>query len=142
MNYAGKFDGAISSDGPGSHSHFVHLNAGHVHAPADSIVIPDGDFLFNADFKRSGVDLVLSRGDHELVLNDYFKGEKHKALAAPDGAHLTGALVDALTGHVDIAQAGGGQAAASAVIGHVTKLGGNATVIRNGDSVVLPPEST
>ena len=31
-------------------------------------------------------------------------------------------MVDALTGHVEIAQAGGGTAAASAVIGHVTKL--------------------
>ncbi len=98
MNYAGKFDGAISSDGPGNHSHFAHLNPGHVHAPADAIVVPDAHFLFNADFKRSGVDLILSGDDRELVLHDYFKGEKHKALASPDGAHLTGNLVDALTG--------------------------------------------
>ena len=137
MNYAGKFDGAISSEGPGNHSHFVHLNPGHVHAPADSIVVPDAHFLFNADFKRSGVDLVLSKDDHELVLHDYFKGEKHKALASPDGAHLTGDIVDALTGYVQIAQAGGGTAAASAVIGHVTKLQGSATVIRNGVSIIL-----
>ncbi len=137
MNYAGKFDGAISSEGPGSHSHFAHLNPGHVHAPADAIVVPDAHFLFNADFKRSGVDLILSGDDRELVLHDYFKGEKHKALASPDGAHLTGALVDSLTGHVEIAQAGGGTAAASAVIGHVTKLAGSATVIRNGVSIIL-----
>ena len=137
MNYAGKFDGAISSDGPGSHSHFAHLNPGHVHAPADAIVVPDAHFLFNADFKRSGVDLILSGDDRELVLHDYFKGEKHKALASPDGAHLTGNLVDALTGHVEIAQAGGGTVAASAVIGHVTKLAGSATIIRNGVSIIL-----
>jgi hypothetical protein len=137
LNYAGKFDGDISSEGPGSHSHFVHLNPGHVHAPADSIVVPDAHFLFNADFKRSGVDLILSGDDRELVLHDYFKGEKHKALASPDGAHLTGNLVDALTGHVEVAQAGGGPAAASAVIGHVTKLAGSATVIRNGVSIIL-----
>ena len=137
MNYAGKFDGAISSEGPGSHSHFVHLNPGHVHAPADAIVVPDAHFLFNADFKRSGVDLILSGDDRELVLHDYFKGEKHKALASPDGAHLTGDLVNALTGHVEIAQAGGGTAAANSVIGHVTKLAGSATVIRNGVSIIL-----
>ncbi len=137
MNYAGKFDGAISSDGLGSHSHFVHLNPGHVHAPADAIVVPDAHFLFNADFKRSGVDLILSGDDRELVLHGYFKGEKHKALASPDGAHLTGDLVNALTGHVEIAQAGGGTAAASSVIGHVTKLAGSATVIRNGVSIIL-----
>jgi VCBS repeat-containing protein len=136
LNYAGKFDGAISSDGPGNHSHFVHLNPGHTHAPADAIVVPDAHFLFNADFKRSGVDLVLSGDDRELVLHDYFKGEKHKALASPDGAHLTGDMVNALTGHVEIAQAGGA-ASASAVIGHVTKLGGSATVIRNGVSIIL-----
>ena len=137
MNYAGKFDGAISSDGPGNHSHFVHLNPGHIHAPADAIVVPDAHFLFNADFKRSGVDLVLSSDDHELVLHEYFKGEKHKALASPDGAHLTGELVDALTGHVELAQAGGAVAAASAVIGHITKMQGSATVIRNGVSIIL-----
>ena len=137
MNYAGKFDGAISSDGPGNHSHFVHLNPGHIHAPADAIVVPDAHFLFNADFKRSGVDLVLSSDDHELVLHEYFKGEKHKALASPDGAHLTGELVDALTGHVELAQAGSGTVAASAVIGHITKMQGSATVIRNGVSIIL-----
>src|ERR1700759_1847600 len=138
MNYAGKDGGGISGGGYEAASHsYVHLNPGHAHAPADAIVVPDAHFLFSADFKRSGVDLVLSKDDHELVLHDYFKGEKHKALASPDGAHLTGDLVDALTGHVEVAQAGGGQAAASAVIGHVTKLAGSATVIRNGVSIIL-----
>ena len=137
MNYAGKFDGAISSEGPGSHSHFVHLNPGHVHAPADAIVVPDAHFLFNADFKRSGVDLILSGDDRELVLHDYFKGEKHKALASPDGAHLTGDLVNALAGYIQVSQAGGADASANHVIGHVTKLAGSATVIRNGVSIIL-----
>ena len=75
--------------------------------PADAIIVPDAQLLFNGDFKRSGVDLVLSKDDHELVLHDYFKGEKRAALASPDGAHLTGDIVNALTGHVQYAQADG-----------------------------------
>ncbi len=51
---------------------------------------PTRNLLFTGDFKRSGVDLVLSKDDRELVLHDYFKGEKRAALASPDGAHLTG----------------------------------------------------
>ncbi|HLG80644.1 MAG TPA: FecR domain-containing protein [Bradyrhizobium sp.] len=108
----------------------------HGHAPADAIVVPDAHFLFHADFKRSGLDLLLHQDDHELVLHDYFKGEKRAALASPDGAHLTGDIVNALTGSVDVAQAGGA-AAAGQVIGHVTKLVGSATAIRNGVSIIL-----
>src|ERR1700693_1280707 len=106
------------------------------HAPADAIIVPDSQLLFNGDFKRDGVDLVLSHDHHELVLHDYFKGEKRAALSTPDGAHLTGDLVNALTGHTEYAQAGGATAAAQ-VIGHVTKLNGNATAMRNGVSIIL-----
>lgn len=137
MNYAGKFDAAISSDGQGAASPFdVHVESAHGHAPADAIVVSDAHFLFNAEFKRSGLDLVLSGGDHELVLHDYFKGEKRAPLASPDGAHLTGDIVTALTGAVDVSQAGA-PAASGQVIGHVTKLVGSATVIRNGVSIIL-----
>jgi VCBS repeat-containing protein len=137
LNYAGKFDATISSDGEGgtSHSHF-HVDSVQGHAPADAIIVPDAHFLFHADFKRSGLDLVLHNDDHELVLHDYFKGDKRAALASPDGAHLTGDIVNALTGSVDVAQAGG-PAAAGQIIGHVTKLVGNATVVRNGVSIIL-----
>ena len=137
MNYAGKFDAAISSDGQGAASPFdVHVESVHGHVPANAIVVPDAHFLFNADFKRSGLDLVLSGDDHELVLHDYFKGEKRAPLASPDGAHLTGDIVTALTGAVDVSQAGA-PAASGQVIGHVTKLVGSATVIRNGVSIIL-----
>jgi len=138
LNYAGKFGGTISSEDSGSHSHsYVHLDPGHAHAPADAIVVPDAQFLFHADFKRSGVDLILSQDDRELVLHDYFKGQKHAALASPDGAHLTGDIVDALTGYVQVSQAGGPDPGANHVIGHVTKLVGSATVVRNGVSIIL-----
>ena len=107
------------------------------HAPADAIIVPDANLLFNGDFKRAGVDLVLTSGDHELVLPEYFKGEKRAALASPDGAHLTGDIVNALAGHTQFAQADGSASVAPQLIGHVTKLAGNATAIRNGVSIML-----
>jgi fibronectin-binding autotransporter adhesin len=137
LNYAGKFDAAVPHDGSAAPSHtYFHVDNPPAHAPADAIVVPDAHFLFNADFKRSGVDLILSGHDREVVLHDYFKGEKRAALASPDGAHLTGDIVNALTGHVDVAQAGTNPAAGQ-VIGHVTKLQGSATAIRNGVSIIL-----
>ena len=137
MNYAGKFEAFFSQgQGAAAPAHVVHGDQVHAHAPADAIVVPDAHLLFNGDFKRSGVDLILSEGEREFVLHDYFKGEKRAALASPDGAHLTGDLVNALAGSVQVGQAGGG-ASGGQVIGHVTKLAGNATVVRNGVSIIL-----
>jgi fibronectin-binding autotransporter adhesin len=91
VNYSGKFDAKIPADGLGLHSPGqVHVETVHAtQVPADAIVVEDAHLLFNAQFKRSGVDLVLSKDDSELVLHDYFKGEKRATLASPDGAHLT-----------------------------------------------------
>ena len=141
LNYAGTSDAAHFPDGLGGQAHgvtekAVHSDARATHAPADAIIVPDANILFNSDFKRSGVDLVLSADGHELVLHDYFKGEKRAALASPDGAHLTGDLVNALAGSIEVSQAGG-VAAAGKVIGHVTKLQGTATAVRNGVSIIL-----
>jgi fibronectin-binding autotransporter adhesin len=138
LKFEGKFDGKPPVDGPDAHFHArAHVETvSHPHAPSDSIIVPDAHLLFTGDFKRSGVDLILSNDDRELVLHDYFKGEKRAPLASPDGAHLTGDLVNALTGHTEYAQAAGG-AGAGQVIGHVTKLSGTATIVRNGVSIIL-----
>ena len=137
MSLAGKFTDVLSGV-HGSHPHgSVHVDSVSTHAPVDAIIIPDANLLFNGDFKRAGVDLVLTSGDRELVLPEYFKGEKRAALASPDGAHLTGDIVNALTGHTQFAQADGSASVAPQLIGHVTKLTGNATAIRNGVSIVL-----
>ena len=152
MNYAGKFEtgeldpfsGGDIGQGPllSPHGHLsspgkFHVDKVSTHAPPDAIIISDAHLLFHGDFKRSGVDLVLTSADHEVVLPDYFKGEKRAALASPDGAHLTGDIVNALAGHTQFAQADGSASVASQLIGHVTKLAGNATAIRNGVSIVL-----
>ena len=59
-----------------------HVDKVSTQAPSDAIIVSDANLLFNGDFKRSGVDLVLTNGDHELVLHEYFKGEKRAALAS------------------------------------------------------------
>lgn len=146
MNYAGKFDAAIILDGQGSHlpgevygDSFTakpFIAKAHGHVPDGAFVVPDPNLIFNGEFKRAGLDLVLSHEGHEFVVHDYFRGDKRAAIASPDGAHLTGDIVSALTGHVQYAQAAPGAAAAQ-VIGHVTKLSGSATAVRNGVSVIL-----
>ncbi|UWU93367.1 VCBS domain-containing protein [Bradyrhizobium sp. CB1015] len=133
-------------DGQGSSSPaFVHVDSfaakpfvakAHGHLPDGAFVVPDPNLIFNGEFKRAGLDLVLSHDGHEFVLHDYFRGDKRAAIASPDGAHLSGDIVNALTGHVQVAQAAPG-AGAGQVIGHVTKLVGSATAIRNGVSVIL-----
>jgi len=135
LNFVGKFDAQLPSDGFPTHSH-VQVEHPTAYAPADAIIVPDAHLLFGADFKRAGVDLILSNADRELVVHDYFKGEHRHPLASPDGAHLTGDIVNALTGQVQYAQAGAPDAVAH-VIGHVTKLTGSATAVRNGVSVIL-----
>ncbi|SHN77109.1 autotransporter-associated beta strand repeat-containing protein [Bradyrhizobium erythrophlei] len=137
MNYFGKFDATVSDalgQHPGAHLYSEKVHAAHV--PSDAVVVPDAELLFRGDFKRAGVDLVLSGDGHEYVVHDYFKGQKHAPLAATDGAFLTGDIVNALAGQVQIAQAGGA-AGGSQVIGHVTKLVGTATATRNGVSIIL-----
>ncbi|MGY4327887.1 hypothetical protein ACVWWG_002304 [Bradyrhizobium sp. LB7.2] len=122
MNYAGIFNAAISLDGAGSHSPsdahvdsftgkpFIAKAQGHV--PEGAFVVPDPNLIFNGEYKRAGSDLVLSHDGHEFIVPDYFRGDKRAALSSPDGAHLSGDIVNALTGHVQYAQAASGIAAA------------------------------
>src|SRR5882757_8308750 len=121
------------SDGSTSPGDTVRIEG---HAKSGSIVIPDADLLFSGDFKRSGLDLEISRDDRHFLVRDYFKGEHRAGLASPDGAWLTGDIVNALTGHTQFAQADS-SASVGKVIGHVTKLAGTATAIRNGVSIIL-----
>nr|WP_245323188.1 VCBS domain-containing protein [Bradyrhizobium shewense] len=129
-------DGQGSRSPGGAHVDSFTAKA-HGHVPEGAFVVPDPNLIFNGEFKRAGLDLVLSHEGHEFVVHDYFRGDKRAALASPDGAHLAGEIVNALTGHVQVAQAAPGGAAAAQVIGHVTKLVGSATAIRNGVSVIL-----
>ncbi|UFS75488.1 VCBS domain-containing protein [Tardiphaga sp. 37S4] len=139
MNYAGPFEFSQSGDAPAEPT-AGGGGIGHTfsaHTAGSAIVVQDANLLFSGDYKRSGVDLVLSKDGHEHVVSDYFKGSLRAALSSPDGAQLSGDLVTALVGEVQVAQLGGGANAAAQVIGTVSKLAGSATAIRNGVSVML-----
>ncbi|WP_212365878.1 cadherin-like domain-containing protein [Bradyrhizobium jicamae] len=112
-------------------SHNGHGNGGH----GNAITVPDAHLLFSGDFHKSGNDLIISDALHRVVVPDYFRGEKHPTLVSPQGAPLDPKVVDALTGHTAYAQAGG--APAAKMIGHVAKLTGSASVVRNGVTVEL-----
>ena len=126
-------DAKLPGDGLGAHAH-GHANI--VCSPHPrSDAVSDSNLSFNGDFGRSGVDLIVSKDDHEPVLQDYFRSEKRAALSSPDGAHLTGNIVNALTGHVEYAQAGGAPDAAK-VIGHIQTAIGSGTLTRAGGIAV------
>jgi hypothetical protein len=51
------------------------------------VTIPDAHFLFTADFKRKGSDLVLTGEDgRKILVPDYFPQEKQSDLVSPEGA--------------------------------------------------------
>lgn len=126
---------AVSLDS--EHFNFTaHSHPGSNHGPAGGIIVPDKHLLFEGHYARDGNDLVLSAQDQKYVVHDYFKGEKRPSLLSDDGAMLSGHIVSSLTGYVQYAQAAPADAAAQ-VIGHVMKLTGSASVIRNGVTVEL-----
>ena len=113
----------------------IGVSTDHVDASyADRIGISDAELLFRGHFARSGPDLVLTGQDgHRLVVTGYFATEKHPDLVAPNGAHLTGDLVDLLAGSPapgHYAQAG--TTLPPDAIGKVEKVVGQVTLIHNG----------
>ena len=76
---------------------------------------------------------IISDQLQRLVIPNYFHGDKRPLLVSPDGAPLDSSIVDALTGHTQYAQAGGNVAAK--VVGHVAKMTGSASIVRNGVTI-------
>jgi len=108
-------------------------------AQPDVVSISDAELLFTGHFERKGPDLVLTGHDgrHHLIPG-YFSAEHPAALVAPNGARITGDLVELLAG----SQAPGhyAQTAAPAptnAIGRIEKVVGDVTVMRNGVAVAL-----
>jgi VCBS repeat-containing protein len=107
--------------------------------PEASIVFPDKDVLFTADFKKSGADLLLTRQETTAVILDYFRGDRRLSITTPEGASLSGETVEALAGcdlQGQYAQLSG-STAIRAPIGRVEKVSGTATVLRNGVPIDL-----
>ena len=105
---------------------------------ADLITVPDAHLLFNGDFQRSGPDLkIVGQDGQSLLVPNYFKGEKNPTLLSPEGAALTGDIVEALAGPRapgQYAQAGA-QTSDQPAIGRVEQVAGNATIVRNGVAI-------
>jgi hypothetical protein len=105
------------------------------------VTIPDAHFLFHADFKRGGSDLTLTGEDgHRVVVPGYFKHEHLPTLLSPEGAALTGDVVEALVGSQapdQYAQAGTPVQTSPLAIGRVALVEGGATAYRNGLPVAL-----
>src|SRR5471032_1282502 len=111
------------------------------HAP--SVTISDAHFLFHADFKRAGSDLILTGEDgHRVVVPGYFTHEHLPSLLSPEGGAITGDVVEALVGSQapdQYAQAGTQVQTSPLAIGRVASLEGGATAFRNGVQVSLNP---
>src|SRR5580704_15009463 len=106
---------------------------------AHSVLVPDTELLFTAQFHRAGPDLVLTGrdGQHHLIPG-YFSSEHHPALVAPNGAHLSPDTVDLLAGSPTPGHYAQAQPTAPPdSIGKVEKVVGDVSVVRNGVTVAL-----
>src|SRR6266480_2456710 len=131
MNFPGKFERDSSL------SHFsMHADLGSfsLDGHANTVTIPNAHLLFSGDYERSGLDLIVSDHDHRVVIHDYFRGEQRPTLVSPEGAPLDPKVIEALTGHDAYAQAAG-TAPAAKVVGHVVKMTGSASIVRNGVTI-------
>jgi VCBS repeat-containing protein len=134
---------AVYQSGDGASAFDIRIDAAEASSrgadPDSSIVFPDKDLLFTADFRKSGDDLLLVGHETRAIILGYFKDERRPGIATREGAGLSGATVDALAGPDlpgQFAQATGAAAGLSA-IGRVEKASGFVTVVRNGISVDL-----
>ena len=130
MSYADKF-GASRGD----QSSISHVDFGFASHRGDAVVftVSDAHLLFSGSYGRYGLDLIISDQTHHLVVPNYFHGDKRPLLVSSDGAPLDSAIVDALTGHTQYAQAGGSPA--GKVVGHIAKMTGSASIVRNGVTI-------
>lgn len=127
-----------SIDVPAAYSGSFVLREGGDGSPAvpGATAIVSADLLFSGAYNRTGPDLTISNGTYSTTIHDYFKGEHRPVLMSPEGASLSGNVVEAITGRLQYAQA---DQIASAVlaVGNVVKLMGTAVVTRSGVSVEL-----
>ena len=64
-----------------------------------SVVIPHGTLLLEAEYSRTGADLVLEgRDGQSVIVADYFKQDVLPNLVTEGGAQIRGAVVEKLAG--------------------------------------------
>ena len=128
---------SASQGGYGGGPTVIHTDASH----ADVVSISDAELLFTGHLERKGPDLILTGHDgHRHIIPDYFSAEHPAALEAPNGARITGDLVELLAGSQapgQYAQDAQTPAAPTNAIGRIEKVVGDVTVMRNGVAVAL-----
>ena len=132
MNFPGNFHQGASA----TNFDFRADDIASAGAGREKFVVPDAHLLFSGEYERSGNDLIISDQDHRTVVHDYFRGQQRPALVSSEGATVDPRIIDALTGHVEYAQAAG-TSSVGKVVGHVAKLTGSASIVRNGVTVEL-----
>jgi large repetitive protein len=132
LNYTARFSPG-ASDGESVRFDFDSLPD---HGHGATFKVPDAHLLFSGDYQRSGSDLIISDHLHRVIVPDYFHGDKRPLLVSPEGAPLDAKVIDALTGYTHYAQAAGANVAGK-VVGHVAKMTGSASIVRNGVTIVL-----
>ncbi len=129
--------GWVSGSGPEGLTAGVNLPP--IAASGGSVVVPDAQLLFTADYTRAGVDLLLTgAGGTTLVIENYFALDAAPILFSPEGAmmspHLVATLVASQTPR-QFAQVG--EVDTEPPIGEVQDFVGTAAVIRDGVPVTL-----
>ncbi len=115
---------------------FVFATSDEAPAASHAAAFVGAQLLFSGNYSRAGVDLIISNDTERVTVPEYFKGEDHPTLMSPEGASLSGRVVEAMTARVQYAQA---DQIASAVpaVGNVVKMSGSAVITRNGVPVEL-----
>jgi hypothetical protein len=103
------------------------------------LVVNDAALVYSGAYQRSGDDLIISRPFESATIHDYFRGAYRPTISAPDGSHLAGDVVSALTLNVGGLKYAQNAAPAIAVkaIGRVEIVKGDAQAIRNGQMITL-----
>lgn len=115
---------------------FVFATSDEAPAASQAAAFVDAGLLFSGNYYRVGIDLIISNDTESVTVPEYFKGEDRSTLMSPEGASLSGRVVEAMTARVQYAQA---DQIASAVpaVGNVVKMSGSAVITRNGVPVEL-----
>jgi len=105
--------------------------------PGGAVALPAGFAIADAEFARSGGDLVLTAPDgSRAVVRDFFAADPPPALTLPEGVSYPGALAAKLAGPAAPAQvAQAGVAATAEPIGQVEAVEGTVTVTRADGTV-------
>ena len=126
---------SASQSGYGSGPSVIHIDAAH----PDVVSISDAELLFTGHLERKGPDLLLTGHDgRHHIIPGYFSAEHNADLVAPNGARITGDLINLLAGSAAPGQYAQTQSAVPTdAIGRIEKVVGNVTVMRNGVAVAL-----